>query len=197
MPIVDTETSQVPIEDIRFKIAAFMSFIYPILTIALIAVSSKQSAVLLFFRIPLMIVGFVFGVYTLLQFKRLLVERHQLHNMRDLMNFIIIFYICKFPIGLFMTIFPASVHLNMILGILLSILVAVITFIFGLKLLQEVKGLTLGLYRIYAILNIIDGVCSFTIILLPIGILLFTASEVVLGIIFLKESEAEAQVEFV
>lgn len=72
----------------------------------------------------------------------------------------------------------------------------IISFIFCLRLL-EAKDLPSGLYRTYAILYIIGGVCFFTLILFPIGILSSMASDVVLGIIFLKESETEPEVEFV
>ena len=78
----------------------------------------------------------------------------------------------------------------------LCLLGGIIYFIYGVRLL-ELKDQTSGLYRIYAIMQIITGVCFFTIILWFIGILLFNVAVIVLGMIFLKESETEPEVEFV
>ena len=72
----------------------------------------------------------------------------------------------------------------------------IIYFIYGLRLL-ELKDQTSGLYRIYAIIQIIASVFFFTMILWPIGDLLCIVALIVLGMIFLKESETEPEVEFV
>jgi len=208
MAIVNTETSQAPMVDSRFKIAAFISFSLSILGLPMLIINfvaaSKQSAALIFFiQIPLTIVLFVFVIYILLQLKRLLVERYHLHNMSNLINFLLIINIYIYASAILILIFKifaqdpdAFASLDVILTIPGILLAGIILFIFGVRLLN-VKDLTLGLYRTFAIISIIDGACKFTIILLPIAILSTGAFFVILGIIFLKESETETQVEFV
>ncbi len=208
MAIASTEPFQSPLQDLRFKTAAFMCFFSVILGIIgmpiRIFVGLQKSATLNFFiDTPLTIVTFVISIYIFLQLKRLLVERYHLHNMSNLINIIIIIYILGTVIGIFLSIFqmilqdPYAGALFFLIIIIPTILLGgIISFIFGLRLL-EAKDLTSGLYRTYAILYIIGGVCFFTLILFPIGILSSMASDVVLGMIFLKESENELQVEFV
>ena len=208
MAIACTETSQAPMVDLRFKTAAFMCFFSVILGIIgmpiRIFVGLQKSAVLNFFiDAPLTIVTFVISIYIFLQLKRLLVERHHLHNMSNLINIIIIIYIFGTVINFILTIFQVMVQdpyagalFFLIIIIPTMLLGGIISFIFGLRLLGA-RDLPLGLYRTYAILYIIGGACFFTLILFPVGILSSMASDVVLGVIFLKESETEPDVEFV
>ena len=208
MVIACTETSQAPMVDLRFKIAAFMCFFSVILGIIgipiRIFVGLQRSATLNFIiDTPLTIITFVITIYIFLQLKRLFVERHHVHNMSNLINIIIIIYILGNVIGFFLSIFQVIVQdpyaggLFFLIIIIPAILLGgIISFIFGLRLL-EVKELTSSLYRTYAILYIVGGVCFFTIILFPIGILSSMISDVILGIIFLEESKSEAKVEFV
>ena len=208
MAIACTEDSQVARVDSRFKTAAFMSFIYSILTIIgipiRIIVASQQSATLNFIiDTPITIVSFVVYIYIFLQLKRLLVERHHLDNMSNLINYILILYICTNIVFFFISIFqmivqdPNAGGLFILLFLIPALLLGgILSFIFGIRLL-DVKGLKSSLYRTYAILCIIVGACYFTIILFPIGILAALVSFVVLGMIFLEESETELEVEYV
>lgn len=208
MAIVSTENSQASMVDSRFKAAAFMSFSLVILGLPMLIINffaaSKQSVALMFFiQIPIAIVLSVFVIYILRQLKRLLVERHHLHNMSNLINLLLIINIYIYAsviLILILKIFAqdpdAFGSLDAILTIPGIILVGIILLIFGVRLLN-VKDLTLDLYRTFAIISIIDGVCKFTIVLLPIAILSTGAFYVILGIMFLKESETETQVEFV
>ena len=208
MAIADTKLSQAPMVDSRFKTAAYLCFFYPILILFGIAfriiVAVQQSATLNFIiDIPITIVTLVISIYILLQLRRLLVERHHLHIMSNLINFIIIIHIYLNVVGFFLSIFQmivqnpnAGVLFFLILLIPGVLLFWIITIILGIKLLA-VKELPSGLYRTYAILSIISGACIFTIILIPIAILSGIASSVVLGMIFLEESKNETQVEFV
>ncbi len=208
MAIVSTENSQASMVDSRFKTAAFMSFSLVILGLPMLIINffaaSKHSVALMFFiQIPIAFVLSVFVIYILLQLKRFLVERHHLHNMSNLINLILIINIYIYAsviLILILKIFAqdpdAFGSLDAILTIPGIILVGIILLIFGVRLLN-VKDLTLDLYRTFAIISIIDGVCKFTIILLPIAILSTGAFYVILGIMFLKESETKTQVEFV
>ncbi|NLD35474.1 MAG: hypothetical protein GX654_01235 [Desulfatiglans sp.] len=208
MAIAYTEASQSFMVDSRFKTTAFICFFTAILGIPMfifgMLTALKLSAIwMIFIRIPLTIVYSVFAIYILLQLERLLVKRYHLDNIRIMIKSIIIMLIILLAMEIFSTILPIFTRDQgalMLLGIVpyipLCLLGGIIYFIYGVRLL-ELKDQTSGLYRIYAIMQIIGGVCFFTIILWFIGILFFNVALIVLGMIFLKESETEPEVEFV
>ena len=208
MAIACAEAPQAPVINSCFKIAAFMCFFSVALGIIempiRILVGLQKSATLNFIvDTPLTIVSFVISIYIFLQLKRFLVERHNLHNISNLINFIILDYIYLNAVGFILSIFQmivqdpyAGMLFFWILIIPGALFLGIISIIIGIRIL-EVKELTSGLYRTYAILSIVAPACGFTIILIPIAILLSMASDVVLGFIFLKESEAEPEIEFV
>ena len=112
-------------------------------------------------------------------------------------------YIISFAADIFFTILQIFIKdqgtIRLFTGVFyipLFLLGGIIYFIYGVRLL-ELKDQTSDLYRIYAIMQIITGVCFFTIILWPIAKLFCIVAIIVLGMIFLKESETEPEVEFV
>ena len=112
-------------------------------------------------------------------------------------------YIISIAADIFFTILPIFTGdqgtfrlLISVFAIPMLLLGGIIYFIYGVRLL-ELKDQTSGLYRIYAIIQIIASVCFFTLILWPIGDLLYIVALLVLGMIFLKESETEPEAEFV
>ena len=209
MAIACTETSQAPIVDFRFKIAAFISFFYLVLGITKLTADlffsfHPSRALSYYIDTSLSIVILTCIIYILLQLKRLFVERYHLHNMNNLINFFIILNIYGPLVIFFQRMRLISAHNTGTTGIWLAywiffipgiLLFGIFSIIFGKRLLK-VKDQILDLYRIYAIFLIIKGVCLCSIILAPISVLPSLISTVVLGIIFLKESETETQVEF-
>lgn len=206
-----TEASQSFMVDSRFKTTAFICFFSAILEIPslillvfhIVAALKLPSILLIFIRLPLTIVSFVFSIYILLQLERLLVERYHLDNIRIMIKSLIIIYIISIAADIFFTILPIFTRDQGTFRLLISmfsipmlLLGGIIYFIYGVRLL-ELKDQTSGLYRIYAIIQIIASVFFFTMILWPIGDLLCIVALIVLGMIFLKESETEPEVEFV
>ena len=211
MAIACTEASQSFMVDSRLKTTAFICFFTAILGIPrlillifhIITALELSSILMIFIRIPPTIVSFVFSIYILLQLERLLVERYLLQNIRILIKSLIIMYIISFAADIFFTILQIFIKdqgtIRLFTGVFyipLFLLGGIIYFIYGVRLL-ELKDQTSGLYRIYAIIQIINSVCFFTMILWPIGILLSIVAVIVLGMIFLKESETEPEAEFV
>jgi len=211
MAIASTEASQSPTVDSRFKTTAFLCFFSAILEIPslilflmhMVANLKLSLNLMIFVRLPLTIVASVFSIYILLQLERLLVERYNLQNIRIMIKFLIIMCIISIAADIFFTILPIFTRDQGTVRLLISIfappmllLGGVIYLIYGVRLL-ELKDQTSGLYRIYAIIQIIASVFFFTLILWPIGELLCIVALIVLGMIFLKESEIEPAVEFV
>ena len=209
MAIAYTEASQSFMVDSRFKTTAFICFFTAILGIPMfifgILTALKLSAIwMIFIRMPLAIVYSVFAIYILLQLERLLVERYHLDNIRIMIKSLIIMYIISIAADIFFTLLQIFINgqsstfrlLINVFAIPMLLLGGIIYFIYGVRLL-ELKDQTSGLYRIYAIIQIITSVCLFTIILWPIGQLLSIVAVIVLGMIFLKESETEPEAEFV
>jgi hypothetical protein len=208
MAIAYTDASQSFMVDSRFKTTAFICFFTAILGIPMfifgILTALKLSAIwMIFFRIPLAIVYLVFAIYILLQLERLLVERYHLDNIRIMIKSIIIMCIIFFAADIFFTILQIFTNDQGTIRLLINVfyipmllLAGIIYCIYGVRLL-ELKDQSSGLYRIYAIMQIITSVCLFTIILFPIGQLISIVAVIVLGMIFLKESETEPEAEFV
>ena len=211
MAIAYTEASQSFMVDSRLKTTAFICFFSAILEIPsltllifhMVAALKLSLNLMIFIRIPLVIVSFVFSIYILLQLERLLVERYHLDNIRIMIKSLIIMYIISFAADIFFTILQIFIKDQGTIRLLISVfaipmllLGGIIYFIYGVRLL-ELKDQTSGLYRIYAIMQIIASVFFFTMILWPIGDLLCIVALIVLGMIFLKESETEPEVEFV
>ena len=208
MVIASTVTSQQSIQDSRFKTAGWFSIfggilIYPALIIAFLAMSQNTLKPLLFIEIPLTVVGVVLGTYILTQFKRLLNERFDIHNLNTIITALIVSNIVVGVKDIIVTIiivmspnadFASS--LDAILGISGLLLIGIIGIILGVCLLR-IHDESYGLLRIYAIILIIASSCLVSIILFPIGILLHLSNGVILGIIFLKAAETDVQVEFV
>jgi hypothetical protein len=212
MAIAYTEASQSFMVDSRFKTTAFICFFTAILEIPslmlflfhMVANLKLSLNLMIFVRLPLSIVASVFSIYILLQLERLLVERYYLDSIRIMIKSLIIMYIISIAANIFFTLLQIFINgqsttfrllINMY-GIPMLLMTGIIFFIYGVRLL-ELKDKSSGLYRIYAILQIIASVCFFTLFLFPIGNLLCSVAAIVLGMIFLKESETEPEAEFV
>ena len=211
MAIAYTEASQSFMVDSRLKTTAFICFFSAILEIPslillifhMVASLKLSLNLMIFVRLPLTIVSSAFSIYILLKLERLLVERYHLDNIRIMIKSLIIMYIISFAADIFFTILQIFIKDQGTIRLLISVfaipmllLGGIIYFIYGVRLL-ELKDQTSGLYRIYAIIQIITSVFCFTLILWPICRLLSIVAVIVLGMIFLKESETEPEAEFV
>ena len=153
-------------------------------------------------RIPLAILRMCFTIYVLIQFKRLLNERHDIYKANGIITGMIILEIVW---GVNSIIFTPLLELSPLrfLGILYIAYVVLHIILYGI--LGIVLGVYLlgvredpsGLFRIYAILSIVTSSCIVTVILLPVDLLLGLVGSVILAILFFRAAEAEQQVEFV
>jgi hypothetical protein len=80
--------------------------------------------------------------------------------------------------------------------VMLGIPLAVLSIIFGVKLLRLQDDL-FGLLRPFAYVTIAAGVCFVTILLAPLGLVVDAVSNVILGVIFLRALRAPAVADFV
>jgi hypothetical protein len=209
MIITDKEISGLPVQNSRFKLAGFMSLFNGLLTVpmfftAIIALSKSSAGIWFFILIPQAAISCVLTIYVFQQFKRLLVERYNIHNISSMISILIfcsiIINVKNFLTAIFMVIFPdpgVAGVLDSIIGIPCFMLVGLIGIIIGVRLLRINIEPPSGQLRTYSIVLIICSVCFLSVILILIAFLLSMVNSIILGILFLKEAETEQQVEFV
>ena len=204
------EISQQSIQDMRFKIAGWLSICIGILEIPLFIFSiaarsdpSLKPVLLYVVFLPLIFLRWICVVYILIQFKRLLNERYDYYKADLIITIQIVVSILIGAKDILMANIEALFPLSELAGglsavfFIFSLLVdGTIGIFLGARLLA-IREDPYGSLRLYAIITIITSSCLITILLLPIAGLLFLLSCVILGMIFLKAAEAEAQVEFV
>lgn len=208
MAIVSNLANQITIQDSSFKTAGYLSFINAFLTLPMIiaaniALDKGSAGLWIFALIPLSSISCVFTIYTFLQFKRLLGERYDIHNLGNVITALIVCAIIinvKNPITAILMVTvkdPGFVEvIDSIMGLPFFLFIGILGVIFGLRLLS-INYESSGLMRIYAIMNLISSAFMVSVILILIGLLLSIPNNIILGILFLKEAEAEPQVEFV
>lgn len=194
--------------DTGFRTAGWMTIIGIFVAgvdavIAIMSLTNPDLKPLYLVRIPLIILRVSFGVYVFVQLKRLLNERHDIHEANGIITGMIVLYIAWgvdammiFPfVGLPPTGFLAILH-NVVAALLFLTLFGILGIVLGVYLLRVHED-TSGLFRIYAILYIVSSSCMATVILNLIAILPGVAASVILAILFFRAAEVEPQVEFV
>jgi hypothetical protein len=143
------------------------------------------------------------AVYAFGSFKTLLNQRHGFHEVDGLIVAIIVgaCLITLIAIGGRATAVllgvGAGASLVFVAGIIaVGILLAVLSLVFAIRLLHLDSDLG-GLLKPYAYATIAAAVCFATIILSPIGMLIDAATNVMLGMIFLRRPTAPEVPEFV
>ena len=208
MIISSTEDSSQYAPDTGFRTAGWLTIIGILVAgvdavIAIMSLTNPSLKPLYLVRIPLIILRVGFEVYVLVQLKRLLNERYDIHEANGIITGMIVLYIAWgvdammiFPfVGLPPTGFLAILH-NVIAALLFLTLFGILGIILGVYLLR-VREDPSGLFRIYAILCIVSFSCMATVILNLIAILPGVVASVILAILFFRAAEAEPQVEFV
>jgi hypothetical protein len=171
-----------------------MSFIYDILT-----AKSQTFIPGLYAAVALLtIVQMACSVYAFYQFKNLLNERYQFHDVDMLVIIIIIGSILLVPVIL---IFRAIPVMNLrIIGALavgaIGMPLAIIGIVFSVKLLRLNQSLH-GLLKPLAFTNLAACCFFLTFILAIFGLMLAAAFDLLLGIAFLRGEEKEPETEFV
>jgi hypothetical protein len=208
MIISSTVTSQSSIQDSRFKTAGWLSILGLILLLPEIVIMALYSSNLIFkplflLYFPLVAIATGFTVFVLIQFKRLLKERYDMHKADGIITFLIVINIVIAAKDIILKTLMGLPHieafmgiLDLVVGVLSLLLIGIIQIILGVYLLS-VRDDPSGLFRIYAILYIVASACLLTIILIPIALLLHLVDSVILAILFFRAAETETMVEFV
>jgi hypothetical protein len=204
------DISQQSIRDLRFKIAGWLSICLGILEIPLFISSLvfrsdpflKPLFLFLIFT-PLIFFRWIGTVYVLIQFRRLLNERYDFFKADVIITLQIIISIIIGVKDILMAYIEALFPLSDVAGTLglvlyiFSLLVGGAIGIFLGARLLAIREDSYGSLRTWAIITIIASSCFVSIILTPIGLALYLLNGIILGVIFLKAAEAEAQVDFV
>ncbi len=142
------------------------------------------------------------GVYAFARLKTFLNERHGFHDVDGLIVAIIVGACLLALIGLTARIAVVALGVSKALALFFTILLfmtglplAVMGFIFAVRMLRLGSDLG-GLLKPFVYINIASAVCFATFILAPLGFLLDAASNVLLGMIFLRREEVSTP-EFV
>jgi hypothetical protein len=193
--------------DTRFKAAGWLSILGIFLACVDIVIvifysSNPVLKPLVLFRIPLVILRVSFAIFVLVQFKRLLNERYDLHKANVIITAMIILEIVW---GAYNIVFMPLVELSPLKFLGIFQIAFAVLFLISYGILGIVLGVYLlgvredpsGLFRIYVILSIVASSCLATVVLAPIAILLGLVETVILAILFFRAAEAEPQVEFV
>ena len=206
------DISQQSIRDSRFKIAGWLSICLGILEIPLFISSLvfrsdpflKPLFLFLFLIFtPLIFFRWIGTVYVLIQFRRLLNERYDFFKADVIITLQIIISIIIGVKDILMAYIEALFPLSDVAGTLglvlyiFSLLVGGAIGIFLGARLLAIREDSYGSLRTWAIITIIASSCFVSIILTPIGLALYLLNGIILGVIFLKAAEAEAQVDFV
>jgi hypothetical protein len=195
----------------EFAPAGWMAIAGAILTLPLMAaafvldiVAQKVSAVHPMFPVlyvGLSLIQIVLLSYAFYRFKVYLNELHDFHRTDVLILVIIAGAVAITTVALTGKALawsgaPTPILIGFIVGIVaIGIPLGILTVIFGIKIL-ELEDDLYGLLKPYAFINIVAGVCFATFILSPLGGLLLSVANVMLGMILLKKGSI-AQPDFV
>jgi hypothetical protein len=202
-----TVISQQSIRDLRFKIAGWLSICLGILEIPLFITSLvfrsdpflKPLFLLLIFT-PLIFFRWIGTVYVLIQFRRLLNERYDFFKADVIITIQIIVSIIIGAKDILMAYIDALFRVSDAVGLVLYVFSLLVGGAIGIFLgarLLAIREDPYGSLRTWAIITIIGSSCFVSVILTPIGLPLYLLNGIILGVIFLKAAQAEAEVEFV
>ncbi len=140
-------------------------------------------------------------IYAFYRFKGYLNEQHRFHGTDLLITIIVVGAIVITTIGVFARVTfwagaPDPVRFTFIaFMVVVGIPLGILSVIFGIKLL-ELKDSSVALMKPYAWLNIVAGALFATFILAPIGLLVSSVGDVLMGLMMLRKGP-EIRPEFV
>jgi hypothetical protein len=154
---------------------------------------------------PIMIIFTVFGVYVLLSFRSFLHERYDYHSIDTpiiltiwwsvIISVVSLFFKIMFTLGGFrISAHPdREVMLSMSIGVILFMVVSlifigIVDLIIAIRLLRVKESLS-GSLRILAYVSLVAGICEISLILAPLSLILVPVTNVVIGLILLREKE--------
>lgn len=185
--------------DIRYALAGWLAIASACLFLPLFVLSLahdiKKIATLLPFIVLMAGLQTAFSVYAAYQFRNLLNEYYDFHELDTLIMILIIAQIVITCIAMIGRIFPVLQIPMAITLAALAIPTSIVGIMFGIRLLHLNAPLH-GLLKPLAYLSIAGAICMMTFILIPVAMLIFAITDVLLGVIFLKGKE-EVRVDFV
>ena len=145
----------------------------------------------------------VMCIFVIVMFRRFLNERLEFHGIDTLLT-ISIWWLISFQFlgivlkGIVMLLWPIpeviyAVSFGSLLVVLL-IFIGVVDILIGVQLLRIKESLS-GLLLVYTYITLISGICEVSLIFAGFALLLLPVTNVILGILFIKEKEQV--VEFV
>jgi len=150
----------------------------------------------------LFIVFTCISVYVISVFRYLLNDRYNTHELDMLINisivWLILFQVSSLCLkGIFMALWPISKESMTIIYLcymaIAMVTIGIVDILIAIKLLK-IDTAQNSLIKAYAYINLVAGVLEASVFLSPLAIILVPVSNVILGMIFLREKEG---VEFV
>jgi hypothetical protein len=144
----------------------------------------------------------VIGIYVLIKFRQLLNERYNFHAINTLITLVIgwsiIFQVVSLLVRILFAIFwPVDESLVIFLWLPIMVIsliaIGVLDLFIAARLLKQKEKFT-DLINAFAYVTLVAGICELTILLAPVALILVPVTNVVLGMIFLREKE---EVDFV
>jgi hypothetical protein len=151
--------------------------------IATFFLADKTGAAAKAVEASLLVCGTVLFVYLLATLRRLLHERYDFRAADGAIALLIKANIVSAAVALLGLAIPSMEESIGVFGIIIVVIVGILQLSFGIKLLQLPSTLK-GLHKPYCYLNMVTGVCTAMIVLLPVGVLTSAVADVMLGTIF-------------
>ena len=171
-----------------------------VLSIATEVAKHRDPELALVLLVPYLVVTILYtiaAIYVILRFRALLNERHGFHAIDGLITALVTRVIALKFFGLTGALDkPPLVFLAVIPVAVVAITLGILGIVLGVRLLKLPAENT-SYYRVYAWLSIVAGACFVTFFLAPLGMLIDTAANIVLAMLFLKPDAEDPQPEFV
>jgi hypothetical protein len=136
----------------------------------------------------LIVVGLGLFIYVLLFLKQLLHLRFRFHDVDLYISYLLWGNLSLSLFHLLSLVSPEFEWAVAILSILAYIFFGILSILFSSRLLR-LPYRFYGLLKAYCYITMISGACFVTVVLLPLGILVGAASDVILGIVFFRAAE--------
>ena len=182
----------------RFRIAAYFSIAYAVLSIPLMvasvltgiaettgAISGLTRRII---TAVMSIVGYALAIYVLVALRELFEQRYRYQGVSGILKAFIYLYAVFMVLSVLGLISSAMETTVGILSVIAMIVVGVMSIVYGIRLLSFDEDLY-GCRKPYAVIEIATGVCLSTVLLIPLGILLNIGGNIFLAIIFFREAE--------
>jgi hypothetical protein len=173
----------------RLRVAGYLAFTSALITVPwlmyLFNAANLHDPYFRFARGSMQIGCQALLIYLLLTFQQLLHHRHAFHHADKTISLLIQAGIIQTVVSLVGLAVPELAPAVKMFGFVMMVILGILHMMFGIWLLQLQSSLG-GMHRPYCYLNIITGIAFASILLLPLGMLLSTIADVMLGTIFLQ-----------